>query len=324
MKRFIKTKLMLMHYALIIILAVLMYVAIGCSSETRSEFEEGLRLYNQNLLDEALPHFEQAAKRQPDNPEILAWLAETCRRLDRKDNAINTAYKALKIDTCQAFAHAVLGAVYNPMYGEWEKANPDSGWSHLLKAVACDPNDGNTWIWIWPEAIRRGDRKLELVALRRTYTSEFFSPALLAFNRWVLQYLPENAILITNGDMDTYPALAVQVNENFRTDVVIVNRSLLNTDWYARYIRDIQGVPLAFTDSELEAVKIYKDDNSKVITISDQIINGWLDKSNQGEFNRPIAFAMTVSDLDFVKDAGDHIRLMGVQAVVSGTDSVAE
>ena len=52
----------------------------------------------------------------------------------------------------------------------------------------------------------------------------------LAFN--YLRGVGENGILVTHGDNDTFPIWYVQEVEGFRTDVRIVNTSLLGADWH--------------------------------------------------------------------------------------------
>ncbi|MBQ0128018.1 MAG: hypothetical protein KBS80_08575 [Bacteroidales bacterium] len=47
-----------------------------------------------------------------------------------------------------------------------------------------------------------------------------------------LNSVPENGILITHGDNDTFPLWYAQEVENVRTDVRICNTSLLGTDWH--------------------------------------------------------------------------------------------
>jgi len=52
----------------------------------------------------------------------------------------------------------------------------------------------------------------------------------------VLNSIPQNGILITYGDNDTFPMWYMQMVEKHRTDVVVINESLSYSDWYREQV----------------------------------------------------------------------------------------
>jgi hypothetical protein len=71
----------------------------------------------------------------------------------------------------------------------------------------------------------------------------------LHFAEDYLNSCAKDAILFTNGDNDTYPLWYAQNVENIRSDIRIINLSLLGTDWYADGLRRpaYDGKPVEFS-----------------------------------------------------------------------------
>ncbi len=174
----------------------------------------------------------------------------------------------------------------------------------------------------------------------------------------LLNGLEENAIIITNGDNDTFPlwyaqavydphsiehiypatdvsptdstrallaraaAYKAEQCKGVRTDVSIANLSLLNTPWYIRQLRDLEGIEINIPDKQIEMLEYIayknrfqhqKDTNIKIKTpAGDDYIEAQFKKGEQ----------LTVKDLAIIQIVKDNFGKRPIYFAVTVASNV--
>ncbi|MFK7972529.1 MAG: hypothetical protein AB8F95_19315 [Bacteroidia bacterium] len=76
-----------------------------------------------------------------------------------------------------------------------------------------------------------------------------YDPQLLDSVRTLLKSLPRKAVVFTESENDTYPLMYVQLTQNLRKDVSVINTSLLILAWYNRtFVKRYYGVYTSLPD----------------------------------------------------------------------------
>ncbi|MBN1348888.1 hypothetical protein JXJ21_05720 [candidate division KSB1 bacterium] len=168
-------------------------------------------------------------------------------------------------------------------------------WSVLFKKIA-DPQVRKKIANLWYQEIH--------LYYQDSRSVEFF----INFNKNILRSVPENSLLFTNGDLDTFPALYLQEVENYRRDIAIINLSLFNLPEMIKYFKSAYQLPTSLNDAQIDALHIQKIGANKAIEclgirvplddkpwlrVQDQIL---LDVVKNNRWQRSLYFAVTVAD----------------------------
>ncbi len=206
-----------------------------------------------------------------------------------------------------AFAIASLGLLMYLNISDHEVRSREYFWVPSYVGLALWMGIGSGAIVEWAKGLGKHWRNLLAVAVvvfallpfignfQRNDRSDNYIAYYYGWN--MLNFLDENAILITNGDNDTFPLWYLQQVEGLRPDVDVVNLSLSQINWYLKQLKD-RGVPLSFTYEDIEDMHPFwaRDPHTqeqRLVTLRDLAIH---DIIATNEFKRPIYFAVTVDD----------------------------
>ncbi len=125
------------------------------------------------------------------------------------------------------------------------KNNPSSeAYDHLQKAYEMASDRYETY----HDFITKAEFERDTTSIKKFstlwYHHEFYSPGITNWNYNVLMSVEPNAILVTQGDNDTYPLWLLQYLKNVRRDVCILNAHILLYDDYRKTIFEELGIPL--------------------------------------------------------------------------------
>lgn len=149
----------------------------------------------------------------------------------------------------------------------------------------------------------------------KKWEAGLISPGMMYYNHNVLVGLEPNAILLTVGDNDTYPAWLLQAR-GFRRDVTVINLSLIMVDEYREKLFKELGLPK--TNINWEATdpndkESHTNFNKKLIEL--------LAKNNK---KAPVYLAMTgLGCTDVMEPVEDKLYLTGL-AYLYSTEAVDE
>ncbi len=254
-------------------------------AEFKKEFDE-------QDYQKAVDNLEKAVALKPNDAEANYYLGYAYSRLNSKDGE-----SIIKMDvntTLKVSSYFEKVIQISPQYkGDIVSLDPyskiSSEWGSLAaKYLYEDKLDSAKW------AFKTGKKK------------GTFSAFKLAICQKTLQKCQPNAIIISSGDNLTFSLWYLQTVKNIRTDVSVVDISLLNSKWYPHYLKDKNLVDFNLNDIELDTLE-YSNWKDSLITIKNfswvvspsyhdaYLLRGdrlFLSLLQNNEFDKPIYFTI--------------------------------
>lgn len=226
-----------------IIVFIHLFFFIRVNINAQQALDEAEKLFSDGKYSEAVSILEEFTNKNPNNQEAHYFLGYAYDKLNGSDGSL--VNKSKIHFTLKASEHFKKVTEISPYYNG--------------KILIQGPYSKLTSIWGCMAATYtfRGDLDSAIWAFNFGEQQGGFYPEILEYNKNVLATCAPNAILFTNGDNDTFPAWFLQLVENYRQDITIINCSLLNTPWYIQQLKhyypfSTDTVAINMSDKQIE------------------------------------------------------------------------
>ncbi len=145
----------------------------------------------------------------------------------------------------------------------WQNNPSEEGYRHLQKAYELSPDRHDTY----HAMITKAEYERDLESIKKFselwYKHPFYSPGITNWNYNVLASVEQNAIIITQGDNDTYPLWLLQQVKNIRTDVGVINAHIILVEDYRNLLFKELGI--APFEEKAESFKSHREFQEAVL-----------------------------------------------------------